>query len=139
MVQPKNCFLASRNLSQRFLLYVIDDGEWHSLSEVAKALEWQEEETADVAKYLAKGRFIDYDEETKKVKLEPWVKKYPRGEWTGPGKRSTGTVKLPPDGSITLQETQIHNDLDIETELYFLVEDGKLVELLISKDKRAPL
>jgi hypothetical protein len=126
-------------LSQRFLLYVIDDGQWHNISEVAKALEWPEQEAADVARYLAKGRFINYDEETGKVKLEPWVKKYPRGEWTGPGNRSTGAVKVPPDGSITLQETQIQNDLDIEVEIYFLVEDDKLAEVLISKDKKAPL
>jgi hypothetical protein len=125
-------------LSQRFLLYAIDDGKWHSVSEVAEILEWPEEDAADVARYLAKGRFIHFNEGTGKIKLEPWVKKYPRGEWIGPGKRSTGTVSIPPDGSITLQETLIHNDLDVEVEVYYLVEDGKLVELLISGDKRAP-
>lgn len=122
-------------MSQRFLLYVMDDGEWHNISEVAQALEWPEEEAVDVARYLAKGRFIHFDEDTGKVKLEPWVKKYRRGEWIEPGKRSTGAVSIPPNGSITLQETQIQNDLDVEAELYFLVEDGKLVELLISRDK----
>lgn len=124
-------------MSQRFLLYVIDDGEWHNISEVAQALEWSEEEAVDVVRYLAKGRFIHFDEDTGKVKLGPWVKRYPRGEWTEPGKRSTGAVSIPPNGSITLQETQIQNDLDVEAELYFSVEDGKLVELLISRDKRA--
>ena len=125
-------------MSQRFLLYVIDDEEWHSLDEVADALEWTFQHTDEVARYLAQGRFIHYDEDTSKVKLQPWVKKYPRGEWKGPGKRSAGVVSLPPNGSLTLQETLIQNDLDTDIEIYFSAEDQKLAELLISKHSKAP-
>lgn len=122
-------------MSERFLLYTIDDGQWHSLTEIAKELEWPMQRVVEVAKYLAQGRFIHYDEQAGNMKLQPWVRKYPRGEWTKPGKRSTGTVIIPPDGSVTLQGTVIHNSLDAEVEVYFMAVDEKLAELLITKSK----
>jgi hypothetical protein len=120
-------------LSERFLLYTIDDEEWHSLTEVAKDLKLPIPRVVEIAKYLAQGHFIHYDEQAGKVKLQPWVKKFPRGEWIKPGKRSTGTVIIPPDGSVTLQETVIYNSLQTEVEANFIITDEKLVELLISK------
>lgn len=120
-------------MSERFLLYAIDDGEWHSLSEVAEELEKPMQWAVEAAKYFAQGRFIHYDEKADKVKLQPWVRKYPRGEWVKPGQRSTGTVSVPSDGSVTLQETLIQNGLDVETEISFMIVDGKLVELIITK------
>ena len=125
-------------LSQRFLLYAIDDGDWHAVTEIAEELEWPMQEIVEAAKYLARGRFIHYDEQTEKVKLQPWVRKYPRGEWIKPGKRSTGTISIPTDGSVTLQETLIQNGLGVEAEVYFMVVDDKLVELLITKGRQAP-
>lgn len=125
-------------LSQRFMLYLIDDGEWHSLTEVAEELEWPTQEVVEAAKYLAQGRFIHYNEQSDKVKLQPWVRKYPRGEWKRPGKKSTGTISIPPDGSVILQETLIQNGLDVEAEVYFMVVDDKLAELFITKGARAP-
>jgi hypothetical protein len=120
-------------MSERFLLYTIDDGEWHTLTQVAKELEWSIQKVLKVTRYLAQGRFIHYEEQTEKVKLQPWVRKFPRGEWTKPGKRSTGTVLIPPDGSVTLQETVIHNTLEAEVEVTFMILDEKLAELLITK------
>ena len=122
-------------MSERFMLYAIDDGEWHSLGEVAEMLEWAMQRVVETARYFAKGRFIHFDEEAGKVKLQPWVNKFPRGEWAGPGKRSTGTVCVPPDGSVTLQETLLQNGLDLEVEIDFLIKDGKLVELLITRSE----
>jgi len=120
-------------MSERFLLYTIDDGEWHTLTQVAKELEWSIQKVLKVTQYLAQGRFINYEEHTEKVKLQPWVRTFPRGEWIKPGKRSTGTVLIPPDGSVTLQETVIHNTLEAEVEVTFMVLDEKLAELLITK------
>jgi hypothetical protein len=122
-------------LSERFLLYTIDDEEWHSLTQIAKDLKWPIKRLVEVAKYLAQGQFIHYDEQAGKVKLQPWVKKFPRGEWIKPGKRSTGTVIIPLDGSVTLQETVIYNGLEAEVEVNFIIIDEKLVELLISKSE----
>jgi transglutaminase/protease-like cytokinesis protein 3 len=122
-------------LSERFLLYTIDDGEWHTLTEVAKELEWPIQRVLKVTRYLAQGRFIHYDEQTEKVKIQPWVRKYPRGEWIKPSKRSTGTVLIPPDGSVTLQETVIYNTLEAEVEVNFMVLDERLAELLITKSE----
>jgi len=120
-------------MSERFLLYMIDDGEWHTLTEVAKELEWSVQKVLKVTKYLVQGRFIHYEEQTEKVKLQPWVRKFPRGEWVKPGKRSTGTVLIPSDGSVTLQETVIYNTLEAEVEVTFMVLDEKLAELQITK------
>ena len=122
-------------MSQRFLLYTIDDGEWHSLTQIAEELEWPVQRIIEVAKYLAQGRFIDYDEQASKVKLQSWVRRCPRGEWIKPDKRSVGTVIVPPDGSVTLQETVIHNCLEEEVEANFMVVEEKLVELLITKSE----
>lgn len=122
-------------MSERFLLYTIDDEEWHSLTQIAQDLKWPIKRLVEVAKYLAQGQFIHYDEQTGKVKLQPWVKKFPRGEWIKPGKRSTGTVIIPLDGSVTLQETVIYNSLQAEVEVNFIIIDEKLVELLISKSE----
>ena len=120
-------------MSERFLLYLVDDGEWHSLSEIADELEWSVSRVLKVTKYLAQGRFIYYDEQKEKVKLQPWVRDYPRGEWLKPGKRSIGTICIPSDGNVTLQKTLIHNCLQAEVEVNFMIVDGDLVELLITK------
>jgi len=120
-------------LSERFLLYLVDDGEWHSLSEIADELEWSVSRVLKVTKYLAQGRFIYYDEQKEKVKLQPWVRDYPRGEWLKPGKRSIGTICIPSDGNVTLQKTLIHNCLESEVEVSFMIVDRDLVELLITK------
>ena len=117
------------------MLYTIDDGDWHSLTEIAEELEWPMQRVVEVTRYLAQGRFIHYDEHAGKAKLQPWVRKYPRGEWIKPGKRSAGTVIIPPDGSVTLQEILIHNCLEAEVEVNFMVVDERLVELLITKSK----
>jgi len=61
--------------------------------------------------------------------------KLPHGEWINPGKRSIGTIMIPPDGSITLQKTLIHNCIETEIEADFMIVDENLVELLITKSK----
>lgn len=123
-------------MTERFLLYTIDDGEWHTITEIAEELEWPTNRVIEITKYLTQGRFIHYDKQTAKVKLQPWVKKFPRGEWGKSGKRSIGTIIIPPDGSITLQKTLIHNCLDEEVEADFMIIDENLVELLITKSKQ---
>lgn len=117
------------------MLYTIDDEEWHSLTEIAEELEWPMQKVLKLTKYLAQGRFIHHNEQAGKVKLQPWVKKFPRGEWIKPGKRSTGTVIIPLDGSVTLQETVVYNSLETEVEVNFIVIDEKLTELFITKSE----
>jgi hypothetical protein len=117
------------------MLYALDDGDWHSLTEVAEELDWSMSEAIEVARYFARGRFIHFDEDTGKVKLQPWVKKYPRGKWVKPGKRSIGAVSIPADGSVMLQETLVHNGFDVEVEVNFMVVDEKLAEIFILKGK----
>ncbi len=120
-------------LSERFFLYTIDDGEWHSLQDVARDLNWPLETALECAKYLAQGHFIHYEEEKGDVRIQAWLMKFPRGVWGEPGKRSAGTVFIPPEGTVTLQKTVVCNDLDIDIEVEFSVINEKLEELAISK------
>jgi len=120
-------------LSERLFLYSIDDGEWHSLSDVARDLDWPMERVVKAAEYFSQGRIIHYDEEKGQVRLQAWLMKFPRGEWVKPGKRSTGSVIISPEGTVTLQETMIQNWLDFDIEVGFRVVDEKLEELVISK------
>ena len=48
-------------MSERFFLDVIDDGDWHRLSDVAEELNLPLDRIAECTRYLAKGRFIHYD------------------------------------------------------------------------------
>lgn len=120
-------------MSERFFLYLIDDGEWHGLGDIARVLDWPLETAVACAKYLAQGHFIHYDEEKGEVRLQPWFMRLPRGVWGKPGKRSAGTVTVPPEGTVTLQETAIQNCLDFDIEVGFTVVDEKLRDLVITK------
>lgn len=120
----------------RFFFYTIDDGEWHRLEDVAADLGWSMETVVEAAKYLSQGHFIHYDEEKGEVRLQAWMMKFPRGVWEKPGKRSTGTVVISPEGTVTLQETVIQNCLDFDIEVGFRVVDERLEELAISKSPK---
>jgi len=123
-------------LSGCFFLHLLDDGERHSLSDVASELNWSLEKTVEYARYLARGDIIHYDEERGMVKIQDWMLKLPRDLGDKPGKRSVGSVILPPEGDITIQETTIYNDLDFDVEVVLTVVDGRLREIAVSKSSK---
>jgi hypothetical protein len=70
------------------------------------------------------------------VKIQDWMLKLPRDLGDKPGKRSVGSVILPPEGDITIQETTIYNDLDFDVEVVLTVVDGRLREIAVSKSSK---
>jgi hypothetical protein len=120
-------------LSERFFLYVIDDGEWHGLGDVASELNLPLDRVLKAAEYLARGGFIHYDRDKGEVRIQDWVRRLPGAMWEKPCKRSTGTVIVSPGGSVKIQDTSIYNSLESGVELTFLVEDEGLKEILISR------
>jgi hypothetical protein len=69
--------------------------------------------------------------------LKDWVKNFPRGEWTEPGKKSFGTVIIPRGGSIRVQDVEISNDLDLDIEVTFMVAEERLKHVSIGKLEKA--
>ena len=117
----------------RFLLYMIDDGDWHSLEEVAKEIGWPKKRVVECCKRLAEARFVHFDEDKGEVRVQKWLLGYARGVWEKPGKRSSGSVVLSPESAVSLQETEIQNMLPLPIEITFYIVDGKLKEMVIER------
>lgn len=117
---------------------MLDDGEWHSLSDLAKALSWPLDRVAEVARSYSGIQVVDFEEEASRVKLQSWVMKLPRGEWVKEGKASVGTFIIPPRGSMAIQGVEVRNFLDIDVEVGVRAINEKLSELVISKLKKVP-
>jgi hypothetical protein len=81
--------------------------------------------------------FIEYDRERGEVRIKDWVRRFPRGEWAEPGKKSFGTVIIPRGGSIKVQDVEISNDLDLDIEVTFMVAEEKLKHISIGKLEKA--
>ncbi len=59
----------------KFLEYIAEDGEWHSLNEVTAYLQLRKDEVMEIAKFFARFGFIHLDETRRKVKIESNVRK----------------------------------------------------------------
>jgi len=124
-------------MDERFFLYVIEDGEWHRLEDVAEELGISHSRVQGAAEYLAGGGLIQYDEEKGEVRVKDWVKRLPGAEWQEPGKRSFGAVTIPREGDVKVQDTTISNNLDLDIEVAFVIAGEKLKEISISKVEEA--
>ena len=120
-------------LEERYFLYVIEDGEWHRLEDVAEELGISKSRVLRAAERLSDMRFIHYDRQKEVVKIQNWLKNLPREEWEKPGKKSTGSVVIDRGGNVTIQDTTIYNELEFDVEIIFRVVDGKLAEISIGK------
>jgi len=114
---------------------MIEDGKWHKLSEIAEELNLPLERITNIANYLSKGRFIHYDEERGEIRIQEWIKQLPKAEWTKNKGKSLGTVIIQKGTVVSIQGTLIHNELDTDIEVNFLIKDGKLKEIQVDKPK----
>ena len=121
-------------MSARTLLKLIDDGEWHSLSDLAEKLKASPDEVIEMVKALSEYRVVEHEEEAEKVRLSSWVRNLPADVEVEEGKVALGSIILPPEGNITIQDTVISNFTDNDLELGIRI-DKKLKELAISKVK----
>lgn len=124
------------SLEERFFLYVIEDGRWHRLEDVAEELGISLSRVREAADYLDKV-FIEYDREKGEVRIKDWVKGLPRGEWVESGKKSFGSVIVPKGGNVKVQDVEISNNLDVDVEVTFMVAEEKLKHVSIGKLEKA--
>ena len=121
-------------MSARNLLELIEDGEWHSLSELAEKLKASPGDLTEMAKALSECRVVEHEEKAEKVRLTPWAKNLVADVELEEGKVAVGSIILPPEGNVTIQDTVISNFTDNNLELGLRI-DKKLRELAISKVK----
>jgi len=112
---------------------LIEDGRWHKIKDLAKELNFPSEKVVQIITCLAKAKLIDYNEKTKEVKIQEWIKKLPALKYKNNSKRSIGTLILPRNGgSAEIQGTTIHNNSNLDLELDFLIENGRIKEININ-------
>ena len=111
---------------------LIEDGQWHRIEDLAEELNLPLEKVVQIITCLAKAKLIDYNEKTKEVKLQEWIKNLPVLKCKNNSKRSIGTLILPRDGgSAEIQGITIHNNSNLDLELDFLIENGRIKEINI--------
>lgn len=58
------------------ILELLEDGNWHDISEAVKKSKLHESKVEIILGFLAKYRFVDFDEEQQKAKLTPPLLKF---------------------------------------------------------------
>ena len=129
--------MVRRNLPKlESLLLTLRDGEWHDISEIAELLKVSEERLREIVRFLASANMIGYNEEEGLVKIEQnWKTLFITGEEQDAtqelGKTAVGTVIIPPEKTIIIQDTRITNLTDKSLELELKI-DTKLREVAIN-------
>ena len=114
------------------VLDLIENGEWHTLQELAQKLEAPLNEVTQTVKLLSKHKIVIHLEETQQVRLSSWIRTLAEDLTAENEKEALGTIILPPKGTITIQSTVISNLTEDDLEIGVRV-DRKLKELAISK------
>ncbi|RLC74427.1 MAG: hypothetical protein DRI61_16645 [Chloroflexi bacterium] len=118
------------------LLLALQDGEWHSISELTGALKISEERLEEILRFLANANMVGYDVEKKLVKIKQnWktllITEKERDAAERSDKMAIGTVIIPPEKTIVIQDTRITNLTDRSLELELKI-DKKLREIAIN-------
>jgi hypothetical protein len=117
--------------SVRLLLHLLEDGKWHSVNDLAEELGWNAKEVVRAA--ISVSPLVDFENESKRVRLRSWVMRVPARVETKGGKASVGSVIIPTEGNVTIQNVVIGNCTDVDIELGVRVIDERLRELMIFK------
>ena len=117
------------------LIDLLKDGEWHSTEEMAEKTETTEKNIEELIKTLSEYQLLQYDEINKRAKLNMAWKKLElenRTREEKEGKMALGTIILPNEQTITVQNTKISNLTNEELELEIKM-NGKIREIAIKK------
>jgi biotin operon repressor len=114
------------------ILVTISNGSWHSVKNVAEKLNVSVEDVTEEATTLSESGVLIYDEKTNKVKLSPWLLELEEKAEAAATKFAVGSIILPPEGQVAIQNIVISNFLDKPVELGIRT-DTKLREISISK------
>jgi hypothetical protein len=116
----------------RKILKIIRNGSWQSLKDIADTLKTSIDDVKDEVNALSQFGILVYNEEASKIRLSPWVLDLEeRGKPAG-RKSAVGSIILPPEGQVAIQNIVISNFLDKPVELGIRA-DTKLKEISISK------
>lgn len=112
-------------------LNLIKNGTWHSLTQLSRKISLPLNQLAEISKSLDEKGFIKYRERSQIVKINPeWS--LDREEEGGGQKPMVGTVIIPPQQSIRIQNVHITNVTGLDVELWIKVCE-ELMEVAISK------
>jgi len=116
------------------LLDLIHNGEWHSLNELAQKLNISINEVTKLVETLANFKVVIHLKETQQVKLRSLIRNLPLNLEFNEEKEKVaiGTIILPPEGTITIQNTVISNFTEDDLEIGVRINQ-KLKEIAISK------
>jgi hypothetical protein len=114
------------------ILDIISNGGWHRLKDVAESLKASVKEVTDKVNTLSESGILVYDEKTNKVKLSPWLLEIEEKAEAAGKKSAVGSIILPPEGQVSIQNIVFSNFLDKPVELGIRA-DAKLREISISK------
>jgi len=114
------------------ILQTINNGSWHSLKDIAKKLQTSIKNVTDEAKTLSELGILVYNEKASKAKLSSWILDLEEKGQPAGRKSAVGSIILPPEGQVAIQNIVISNFLDKPVELGIRA-DTKLKEISISK------
>ncbi|MCK4424424.1 hypothetical protein KAU93_01970, partial [Candidatus Bathyarchaeota archaeon] len=107
--QPKNM------LSTTDILSIIEQEKIHDIKQLAKQLEIQVEQLEKILKDLSKHNLVEYNQQMGKVKISPWLINI--NKEIEDLKPTTGTIILPKNQEIKLQDVTIGNFTNEDLEL----------------------
>jgi len=114
-------------------LNLIKDGTWHSLIQLSKKLSLPTEQLVKISETLSEQGLIQYREEDRWVRINPeWNPILSEANEEAEHKPTVGTVIIPSQESVTIQNVRITNVTGKEVELWVRV-CKKLMEIAISE------
>jgi len=121
------------------LLFVLRDGEWHDISELTEVLKISKEHLEEILGFLSSANMIGYDAKNKLARIKQnWktliITEEERDAARELGKTAIGTVIIPPEKTVVIQDTRITNLTDKSLELELRI-DTKLREIAINTVK----
>jgi hypothetical protein len=112
------------------LLSMIKERRYFNIKQLAKKLGIQETQLEKIIKDLSKLNILEYNQQTGKIKLPSWLINVEKKIENI--KPATGTIILPKNGEIRLQDAVIGNFTDDDLELNIRLT-GKEKEIAICK------
>lgn len=102
-------------LSTTDILSIIEEEKTYNIKRLAKKLEIQMEQLEKILKDLSKYNLVEYNQQTGKVKISPWLINIDKE--IEDLKPTTGTIILPKNQEIKFQDVTIGNFTDEDLEL----------------------
>lgn len=117
---------------------LLNDNQWHSINQVAETLEIPPEKAQKIVEILTEADMIQHNSATNQVKLNQNWKTLIINQRETPSEQeptpatAIATIIIPPQKTLTIQQTRITNLTDTSLELEIRI-NKKLNEIAINK------